>query len=105
MLDIHCIYKYTCPKGRKGLNFRAFEWDAKNTDHIAQHRVLPEEAEEACAHRPLILRSRYGRYLVLGQTESGRYLTVVIQPKPGGIVRVITAREMNNAERQRYLRR
>ncbi|MBC8358719.1 MAG: BrnT family toxin, partial [Candidatus Aminicenantes bacterium] len=54
---------------------------------------------------PLILRSRHGRYLVLGQTESGRYLTVVIQPKPGGIVRVITAREMNNTERQRYLRR
>jgi hypothetical protein len=66
---------------------------------------MPEEAEEACSGNPLILRSRHGRYLVLGQTENGRYLTVIIQPKPGGIVRVITARQMNNAERQRYLRR
>ncbi|MDI6606385.1 MAG: BrnT family toxin [Candidatus Omnitrophota bacterium] len=87
------------------MKFKAFEWDIKNTGHIAQHSVIPEEAEETCFHNPLILRSRHGRYLVLGQTESGRYLTVVIQPKPGGIVRVITAREMNNTERQRYLRR
>lgn len=96
---------YTCIKGGGELNFKAFEWDTKNTGHIAQHSVLPEEAEEACSYNPLILRSRHARYLVLGQTESGRYLTVVIQPKPAGIVRVITAREMNNAERQRYSRR
>ena len=87
------------------MNFRTFEWDIKNTGHIAQHAVTPEEAEEACSHNPLVLRSRYHRYLVLGETDSGRYLTVVIQPKPAGIVRVITARQMNNAERQRYLRR
>jgi len=53
---------------------------------------------------PLIMRSREGRYLALGQTLEGRYPTVVFAPKEAGIARVITAREMDKKERRRFKR-
>jgi uncharacterized DUF497 family protein len=87
------------------LRFDSFEWDEENIAHISKHSVTPEEAEEACDNNPLILRARDGKYYALGQTDSGRYLTVIIRPKPGGVVRVITARDMDESERRRYLRR
>lgn len=87
------------------MRFISYEWDERNISHIAEHSVTPEEAEDACFNNPLILRARGGRYYLLAQTDSGRYLTVIVQPKPNGIARVITARDMNTAERKRYLRR
>jgi uncharacterized DUF497 family protein len=87
------------------LYIQSYEWDAKNTEHIAEHGVTPEEAEEACFNNPLILRAREGKYYVLGTTDSGRYLTVIIRPKFRGLVRVITARDMDTSERHRYQRR
>ena len=83
----------------------SFEWDEANINHIARHNVMPEEVEEACFNNPLILRGRLSRYYALGQTDSGRYLTVIIQYKFKGTARVITARDMDKSERQRYMRR
>ncbi|MDP2941819.1 MAG: BrnT family toxin [Candidatus Omnitrophota bacterium] len=104
-LDILCIYRYNFRNEEGELEFKAFEWDEQNIEHIAEHSVTPEEAEEACANTPLILRSRHGKYLIFGQSDSGRYLTVIIKPKPAGVIRVITARGMDDAERRRYLQR
>ena len=87
------------------MHFQTFEWDSVNIVHIAEHRVTPTEAEEACYNKPLIFRSRLERYYVLGRTDNGRYLTVIIAPKNKNIVRVITARDMSDTERQRFYRR
>ena len=87
------------------MRFRSFEWDEANIGHIAFHRVTPEEAEEACYNGPLIRKARAERYYILGRSDNGRYLTVIVQPKWGGSARVITARDMDKSERQRYLRR
>lgn len=87
------------------MRIRAFEWDETNISHIAGHGITLEEAEEACFNNPLILKGRQKRYYILGLTDSGRYLTVIIQPKFGGIARVITARDMAETERHRYQRR
>ena len=87
------------------MRFRSFEWDDANIGHIAGHGVTPEEVEEVCYNRPLVLRGRQNRYYVLGQTDSGRYLMAVVIPKFGGFARVITARPMDDAERRRYMRR
>jgi hypothetical protein len=76
-----------------------------NIAHIARHSVTPEEVEEACFNSPFTLKGRRSRYFVLGQTDAGRYLTVILQYKFRGIARVITAREMDEPERKRYLRR
>lgn len=77
-------------------------WDEDTIEHVSQHGVHPQEAEEVCRMRPLVLRTRQGRYLVLGQTAAGRYLTVIVTPQGGGQAKLITARIMTDAERQRY---
>jgi hypothetical protein len=80
-----------------------FEWDDGNTEHISRHNVTTDEAEEVFADDAAIfLRSRSGRYVTLGQTEAGRYLTVVYERKSGGVIRVATAFNMDDKNRRRY---
>lgn len=82
-----------------------FEWDGRNAGHISRHKVAPEEAEEVFADDAAIfLRSRSGRYIALGQTEAGRYLTVVYERKSGGAIRVVTAFDMDEKDKRRYRR-
>ena len=81
-----------------------FEWDAVNTEHIARHSVDIDEAEAVFDNRPLILRIQEGKYLGIGQTDEGRYLVVVFVRKPGR-TRVITARDLTDAEKKRLKRR
>lgn len=83
------------------------EWLADRIEHIqAKHRVKPKEVEEACFSQPLILRGRGKRvYQILSQTPEGRYLFIVVRFLGQGKARVITARDMEQTERQRYSRR
>ena len=83
----------------------AFEWDEQNELHIAKHHVTPYEVEEICKTARVIRKSRGGRYIFFGQTSVGRYLVVILEYKGRGLVRVITSREMDKAERQFYQRR
>jgi uncharacterized DUF497 family protein len=41
-------------------------------------------------------------YAAYGQTEAGRYLTVVFIMKPGQQALIITARDMDRKERRQY---
>ncbi len=87
------------------MRFHAFDWDRDNVDHIAEHCVTPEEVEEACYNHPLVFRTRQERYCILGRCDSGRYLSVIIALANKGVIRAITARDMSEAERQRFYRR
>ena len=83
-----------------------FEWDKWNAGHIEErHGLTPEEVEGVFSGRPVVRRVRGGRFAAYGQTEGGRYLTVIFQIKPGGVIRVVTARDMNRWERRYYLKR
>lgn len=85
------------------MKINRFEWDNGNTGHISRHNVTPDEAEEVFADDAAIfLRSHSGRYVALGQTEAGRYLTVVYEWKSGGVVRVVTAFGMDEKDKRRY---
>jgi uncharacterized DUF497 family protein len=83
----------------------SFEWDDANTEHIALHGVEPDEAEAAVANSALLLRTQDNRLLAYGQTDEGRYLLVVFVRKPGHLVRVVTARDLTDPEKQRLRRR
>ena len=83
-----------------------FDWDPANIDHIARHKVEPEEAEEVvqdpaalpfAAHRGPQGQPRFG---VLGATEAGWVLVVVLEERQGRL-RVVTARPATEAERAR----
>lgn len=82
------------------LYLREFEWDDGNRDHVARHAVSPEEAEQACVNARRVLRGRPGRYAAYGQTEAGRYLAVILIRKAAGLIRIITAREMDEHEKR-----
>lgn len=81
-----------------------FEWDDKNIEHIARHKVEIDEAEAVFDNRPLILRTQEDKYLAIGQTDEGRYLAIVFARKPGR-TRVITARELTEREKKGLKRR
>lgn len=81
-----------------------FEWDEGNIYHIARHNVEPDEAEEVFANFPHYRKAKINRMTAYGQTDSGRYLFVVFERKSGGVIRVVTAREMNHSERRCYRR-
>lgn len=53
-----------------------FVWPPDRVEHIAQHGVTPEEFEEVCFGRSLVLRARATgqnpAYYMLGETDSGR---------------------------------
>ena len=76
-------------------------WDTWNIDHIARHNVEPEEVEEVCQSRNLFERGRDGTYQITGQTEAGRYLSIVVVPRRNGFYPV-TARDADNKERRRF---
>jgi hypothetical protein len=80
------------------------DWDNENIDHIAAHRVELDEVEDICYGKGLIERAGGNKHVVLGQTQEGRYLFIVIAHKGKGTYRVITARDMTDAERRRFQR-
>ena len=84
-----------------------FEWDDYNGEHLARHRITPEEVEELFAG-PML--RRYGgtdapdRVRVLGRTEAGRYLAIICQEKAGRVIRPFTGWDMRQHERDLYVR-
>lgn len=91
------------------LNIEGFDWDNPedsdgNVAHIARHEIIPEEIEEIFEEDLIVRRGRKGYRLAYGQTYAGRYLLVVFILKSGNILRVVTAREMDEMEKRYYRR-
>jgi uncharacterized protein len=86
------------------LRIRQVICDERHAEHIARHEVTCEEvADVLLSHRKLVTRGgQQNRYLVLGVTEPGRHLFVVIEDLSGGTVVVVTARDMDDSERRRW---
>jgi uncharacterized DUF497 family protein len=82
-----------------------FEWDDVNIFHIERHAFTPEEVEEVFAGNHKVKRTREKRYIALGETLDGRLAFVVFRRLPGGLVRVITARDMEASERRLFRRK
>jgi hypothetical protein len=85
-----------------------FQWDAGNTDkNWERHQVSQGECEQVFFQRPILIApdpvhsQREPRYAVLGQTATGRRLTIVFTIR-GTWIRVISARDMGRAERRRH---
>jgi uncharacterized DUF497 family protein len=71
-------------------------------EHISYHRVRVSEVEEVAFGRHSTFRARQGYYGLVGQTNGGRYLTVVVAPRGGGVYGLVTARDADDAERRLY---
>jgi uncharacterized DUF497 family protein len=84
-----------------------FDWDEANIAHIAEHGVLPSEAEEVVANSPLDLgytiRNGEVRVRQAGETSAGRILGVITTLR-NGLTRVITAYPASRSLRAAYLK-
>jgi hypothetical protein len=79
-------------------------WDDRSVDHIARHDVTQDEVEQVIASTMFITRGRDDTYRAIGQTFGGRYLTVIVAPRGGGVFYVVTARDADPIERRAYHR-
>jgi len=82
-----------------------FEWDDDNISHIGRHEFAPEEVEEVFASDHKVRRTRQKRYIALGETLDGRLAFIVFRRLSEGVVRVITARDMDASERRLFRRK
>lgn len=87
-----------------------FEWDAGNVDkNWERHQVSAAECEQVFFQRPVLIApdpkhsQDEPRYAALGQTASGRRLTIVFTMRDTRM-RVISARAMSRRERRVYER-
>jgi uncharacterized DUF497 family protein len=85
-----------------------FEWDDANVAHLAAHGIRPEEVEEVWLNGPVWVPNRRGRsgdWKMIGWTDAGRALTVVLQLKAQvQMMRAITGWDTTRGEQTRYLR-
>jgi uncharacterized DUF497 family protein len=90
------------------LSCTGFEWDEGNREkNWIRHQVSVPECEQVFFNTPLLVAedeqhsSIEPRYYVLGQTNAGRKLFVVVTVR-GELIRVISARNMSRRERKEY---
>ena len=74
----------------------AFDWDDDNVLHISRHQFTPDEVEEVFASDCKVRRTRQKLYIALGETLDGRLAFVVFRRLPRGLIRVVTARDMDD---------
>ena len=82
-----------------------FDWDDDNLSHIERHQFTPEEVEEVFAGDFKVRRTRQKLYLGLGETLDGRLAFIVFRRLSSGMIRVITARDMDDRERRLFRRK
>lgn len=79
-------------------------WNEWNVNHIARHGVVPTEAEEVCSNAVMIRQSYADRIVVIGPTNEGRILAVILEPLDPDTKTnyVVTARPASRRERRLY---
>ena len=75
-------------------------WDDWNVEHISKHKVSINEVEEVCRLARKTFKSYKGRLIILGKTQKGRLLTIVLAPEGKGKYYVVTARDISKKERR-----
>jgi uncharacterized DUF497 family protein len=88
------------------LRIEALEIDDHILDKIeSKHGITFAEVEEACISGARhVRRGRDGLYKLFSQTDGGRCVLVVLAEHGQGVWKVVTAREMVDAERRLYVR-
>ena len=81
-------------------------WNEDSEIHLARHNVTPLEVEQVLYSQPrLAVSGRDDTTEVLGQTDAGRLLLVVVTEAGDGRDFVVTARDMTANERRTFRQR
>lgn len=91
------------------MRLRGVIWIREVVDKLAsKHAVETYEVEEALSNKPKIRFIEKGKrkgedvYSALGQSDAGRYLTVLFIHKQTGEALILSARDMAAKERKDY---
>lgn len=99
------LYDNAIHGGSTLVYFEDLIWDDWNEEHIARHQVGPLEATEAVAEATSMTRGRDNTFQLVGQTDAGRYLFVVLARRIGRIYYVVSARDATRSEQRTYRHR
>jgi uncharacterized protein len=91
------------------MNVARIIWLKKIVDKLAnKHHITQDEVEQVFINNPQYRFLEKGKiedehvYSAYGQTDSGRYVTVIFIRKFGNSALVISARDMDRKERKQY---
>lgn len=103
---IYNTYTFNTSKQPVVFHIEGFTWlDWVVEKIIVKHNVYPQEVEEAFFNPPYKVRQgEETKYLMFGRSDEGRYLAIVFVWE-GRRVKIITARDMTDAERRFYKRK
>ncbi len=94
------------------MNIEGIIWLTNIIDKLSvKHRVETFEVEEVLENKPRLRfvekgdRKGENVYMALGQTDAGRYLTVLFIYKTSKEVLILSARDMAKKERKMYGRK
>ena len=70
-------------------------WEAANIRHIARHSINRDEVEELIRNHHLVKPAPQKRLVLLGETDTGRILELVLIPKGRGRYYPLTCYDAN----------
>jgi uncharacterized DUF497 family protein len=85
--------------------FEELHWDDERLEHIAVHGVTIREVLEVLEGGFWSPRWEGDKRRVYGQTESERYLFIVLGRRRSGELWLVTARDMTASERRSFLKK
>ena len=87
----------------------AFDWNYGNVEELARHSITPFEVEEVFANERSWMpnkRSGVGNWMMIGRTDGGRLITVVILfTEDNRTIRPITGWDSDTGERTEFVKR
>jgi len=75
-------------------------WNEWNVEHIARHGLTPPDVEAACTGVHIATDTYKQRVLLIGTTEAGQAITVILDQIEKGQYFPVTARPASRKERQ-----
>lgn len=82
-----------------------FEWDEFNEGKLLERHGVTAWEAESCFFREPDIRKKGEVFLLMGPTDEGRILLVVFERKPHGVIRIYSARDLDEDEKRIYRRR
>ncbi len=74
-------------------------WDDWNIEHIKKHDVSRSEVEEVYSSTVIKQETHGKKLLLLGKTQKGRLITLVISCRNPSKLYIVSARDMSRKER------
>ena len=82
------------------MELKELVWDDFNSKHILKHKVNKTETRQACSNQKLVLSIKNNRLLLIGETNKGRILSIVLAKIKPGKYYIVTARDSSKKERR-----